>query len=88
MDKSAYRAFGLERTSWGSILRPGVILRYVRHIGRGWLPRMPREGDDVMQLGGDFVLDSNRRLVYAHRSAEPTDNPEVDELLRAVPRSQ
>ena len=32
----------------------------------------------------DFVLDSDGRLVFAHRSAEPTDRPTVERLLRAV----
>jgi peroxiredoxin len=81
--RAAYRAFALGRTTWGAFFRGGVLGRYLRLIFRGWLPR-GSEGEDVLQLGGDFVLDDGGRLVYAHRSAEPTDRPATAELLRAL----
>jgi hypothetical protein len=80
----AYQAFGLERTSWRELLRAGVIWRYLRLMLRGWAPQRGNKGEDALQLGGDFVLDGRRRLVYAHCSAEPTDRPPVAELLQAV----
>jgi AhpC/TSA antioxidant enzyme len=83
-ERVAYHAFGLERTSWAAMLRPGVILRYLQLIFRGWRPRKVREGEDVLQLGGDFVLDGEGRLTYAYRSAEPTDRPSVEALLQAM----
>jgi peroxiredoxin len=83
-DRRAYRAFGLERTSWGTLLRPRVIFSYLRLLFRGWRPRRMVEGEDVLQLGGDFVVDGQGRLVYAYRSAEPTDRPGVEVLLKAV----
>lgn len=82
--RAAYRAFGLGRTSWRTILRPGVVLGYLRLILTGWKPRRSLAGEDVLQLGGDFVLDAQRRLVSMHLSAEPTDRPKVEELLRAL----
>jgi hypothetical protein len=82
--RGAYQAFGLERTSWQEILRGRVIWRYFRLMLRGWAPRRGNKSEDVLQLGGDFVLDKNRRLVHAHRSADPTDRPPVEELLQAV----
>lgn len=82
--RAAYRAFGLERTSWRAILRGGVIWRYLRLMARGWAPQRGNKGEDVLQLGGDFVLDERRQVVYAHRSAEPTDRPPVEDLLQAV----
>lgn len=80
----AYHAFDLERTSWREMLRGGVVWRYLRLMLRGWTPQRGNKGEDVLQLGGDFVLDERRHVVYAHRSAEPTDRPPVDELLQAV----
>jgi peroxiredoxin len=81
---AAYRAFGLERVSWASFLRSGTILKYLALIFRGWIPRRPNEGEDVLQLGGDFILDEQRRLVYAFRGKAPTDRPSARELVEAV----
>ena len=82
--RTAYQAFGLERTTWREMLRGGVLWRYLRLMLRGWSLKPVNRGEDVLQLGGDFVLDSCRRLVYAHRSAEPTDRPAVAGLLKAI----
>jgi hypothetical protein len=81
---TAYQAFGLERATWRQLLRGGVLWRYSRLMLRGWMPQRGNKGEDVLQLGGDFVLDQRRRLVYAHRSSEPTDRPPVAELLQAI----
>ena len=81
---AAYRAFALERTSVGSLFRLGVIGRYLRLIFRGWRPSKPDAGEDILQLGGDFLLDANGIVRYAHPSAEPTDRPSAAELLQQV----
>lgn len=83
-DRKAYAAFSLGKTSWSQILRPASIFRYVGLMFRGWRPHASESGDDLMQLGGDFVLDRNRRLVFAYPSREPTDRPSSAILLRAI----
>ncbi len=82
--RTSYQTLGLGQTSWGAMLRPAVLAGYLRLMFRGSLPRKPNKEEDIFQLGGDFVLDAQRRVVYAHRSAEPTDRPAVSELLHAV----
>jgi peroxiredoxin len=83
-NRDAYRAFQLGRTSWLRMLNPLVVGRYLLILLRGRRPFRPQKGDDLMQLGGDFVLDAERRLVYAHGSTEATDRPDVEELIKAV----
>jgi hypothetical protein len=83
----AYRALGLGRASWWTFLRPGVIGRYLLALARGTRPAKLHEGDDLLQLGGDFVLDGRHQLVYAYRSRTPTDRPAATELLDAVRRA-
>jgi peroxiredoxin len=82
--RTAYRAFKLGRTTLRDILRPSALVRYLKALARGWLPRKPNPGDDVLQLGGDFILDRERRLIYAHPSADPSDRPAAEELVRLV----
>jgi peroxiredoxin len=81
---AAYRAFALEKTSVGSMLRPGVLLRFIGALLRFRKLDLPARDDDLMQLGGDFVLDADGRLTYARPSREPTDRPDAAELLQAV----
>ena len=50
---------------------------------KGWMPRS-NEGEDVLQLGGDFVLSGDRRLIYAHRSADPIDRPAAETLVEVM----
>ncbi len=84
-DRAAYRAFGIGRTSWLSFLRPSVMWGYAAMFFRGAMPRIPNKGEDVLQLGGDFLLDRAGRVVWEHRSRTVTDRPTVEALLAAVP---
>jgi alkyl-hydroperoxide reductase/thiol specific antioxidant family protein len=83
-DRLAYRTFALEKTSWGSMLRPASIWRYLKLMLRGWRPWSPAKNEDLLQLGGDFILDEQRRLLFAYKSKEPTDRPAVEELLNVL----
>ncbi|OWK42986.1 hypothetical protein FRUB_02585 [Fimbriiglobus ruber] len=84
-DRVAYRAFGLEETTWLSFFRPSVLWGYVKLMARGGRLRRPYEGENVLQLGGDFVLDRDGRVVFAYRSRVATDRPIVAALLAALP---
>lgn len=83
--RAAYEAFGLGSADWRRLFGLGVIRRYAGLMLRGYRPR--RTESDVQQLGGDFVIDARRRLVYAHRSADPADRPPVSEWLSALERA-
>jgi hypothetical protein len=83
-ERTAYAAFGLGRTSWSRILRPGVIWRYLKLIFRGGKVRRVAEGEDALQTGGDFLVDGERRLNWRYTSADPTDRPRVEELLGQI----
>jgi hypothetical protein len=83
-ERVAYRAFGLERTSWLTFFRPRVLWGYLRGMLRGYGLRAPYAGEDVLQLGGDYVLDRDRCVVFAHPSANPTDRPRVPTILAAL----
>ena len=42
----------------------------------------PYPGDDLTTLGGDFIVDSSGKVVYAYPSKHQYDRPDVDDLLR------
>jgi hypothetical protein len=83
-DRAAYRVFGLERTGWLTFFRPRVLWGYLRGMFRGYGLKAPYAGEDVLQLGGDFVLDRTGTVVFAHPSATPTDRPTVPQVLDAI----
>lgn len=80
---ASYRAFELGRTSLGGMLLKSVG-GYLKLMAKGWLPKTPNQGEDIMQLGGDFILDKEGKMVYAYRSADPTDRPAAEDLVQAV----
>lgn len=77
-ERAAYRAYALER----SMLRawqPKVWFEYARLMlgGKAW---RGIQGDSA-QLGGDFIVDPQGIIRFAHRSHDPTDRPSAVSLL-------
>ena len=83
-DRAAYRYFGLDRGRWSMFLRWDVLARYMRLIFAGWRPRRGEVGEDMLQLGGDFILSAGRHLLYAHRSNDPADRPAAADLVDQI----
>lgn len=78
-ERAAYRAFDLER-SLARAWQPKVWLEYTRLIfsGRKWRGIL----GDSAQLGGDFIVDANGAIQFAHRSRDPIDRPSAAQLLK------
>jgi peroxiredoxin len=80
--RDTYRAYGLGRGPWWRIWGPATLRAYGRLMRKGARLQAPKE--DTLQLGGDFVVGRDGRLLYAYRSKGPDDRPAVDELVAAV----
>lgn len=81
VDRRLYQAFELGSTSPRGLMRLRVMWHYLKLMLRGWIPGRPAENADIWQLGGDFILDREGRVRYAHPSADPSDRPSNDVLL-------
>jgi peroxiredoxin len=81
---AGYRAFQLGHASWWTFLSGKILWRYLRLRLSGWKQAKVDWEEDVLQLGGDFVLDRQGRIVYAYRSKDPTDRPAIHEVLDAI----
>lgn len=77
-----YAAFGLRRKSVIRLLTPSIVATYLRGLGSGRWPRLPR--GDLGQLGGDFVLDAHGLVVFAHRGRDAADRPPIEAIVAAV----
>lgn len=84
-DRRSYDGWGLRRASFSDIwLDPNLYKQYARLLLSG--ERLRTRGRDPRQLGGDFVVGPDGRLVYA-RPQERDDRPPVGELVEHVERS-
>ena len=84
-ERTAYAAFGLERTGWLTFFKPRVLWGYFRGMWKGHRVKKPYAGEDLLQLGGDFVLSRERKLVFAYPSADPADRPAIADLFETLP---
>ncbi len=81
-DRTAYGAYGLGRGSVWRVYGPRVVLRYVELLRHG--RKLQRITEDTLQLGGDFVVGRDGRLVYALQPDGPDDRPPVTDIVQAV----
>jgi hypothetical protein len=61
-DRAAYDAYSLGRGRPWRVYGLRVLRRYATLLRRG--RRLERPTEDTLQLGGDFVVDREGRLVY------------------------
>ena len=85
-ERKAYAAFALNRLSWWRVFSPAMFKLYLKLMGKG-LQRRDYGNEDVYQSGGDFVLDREGNILFAHRSEDPGDRPQVGKLLMAIDRN-
>ena len=78
-----YKLFGIRRlirVAWDL----NVFIGYAEAVVKGRVDRMGYPGDDVTVIGGDFIVDSDGKLLYSYPSKEQYDRPEVDNLLSVL----
>ena len=82
-NRVAYRTFALKRLSWFRVFSPATLKLYWKLLREGLKPENSG-GDDIYQSGGDFLLDREGRLLFAHRSQDPADRPPARRLLGVI----
>ena len=82
VDRSLYRALGLERGTHRQVWSLGTLTMYWRLLRSG--RRLQRTHEDIRQLGGDVVIGTDGRISTIFRPSTPDARPSVDELLVAL----
>lgn len=82
-DRHVYRAFALKRFSWFSVFSPSTLLTYFKLLRKGQ-ERRYYGTDDIYQAGGDFLVDREGNILFAHRGQDPGDRPPPGKLLEAI----
>ena len=82
----AYQAFGLKRLSLMRVFSLSTLRLYVRLLREG--KKFQNYGKaDYYQAGGDFLVDREGNILFAHRSQDPADRPDLGNLLEAFDRT-
>lgn len=82
----AYQAFALKRLSLFRVFSPTTLKLYFKLLREG--KKLESYGrDDYYQAGGDFLIDREGNILFAHRSQNPADRPPVENLLNAIDRT-
>jgi peroxiredoxin len=84
--RTAYNAFALNRLSWLQVFSPVTLKLYWRLLREG-KQREDYGKDDIYQGGGDFLIDRDGNVFFAHRSRDPADRPPATKLLEIIDRT-
>ena len=85
-ERAAYQRWGLGRTGpFGAWLSPALTWRYLKLLLRG--ERFLGFAPDMYQLGGDFILDREHHVTFAHRMTNNGDRAETSVLLDELRRA-
>lgn len=77
-----FRTAGLVR-GWASTYHPLAVLKGMRALAQGF--RQGARRGDVAQQGGTFVLGPGERVRFEWRDRFAGDNPDLDEVVKALP---
>jgi alkyl-hydroperoxide reductase/thiol specific antioxidant family protein len=85
-ERAAYQRWGLGRTGpFGAWLLPALTWKYFKLLLRG--ERFLGFAPDMDQLGGDFMLDREHHVTFAHRMTNNGDRAETSVLLDELRRA-
>ncbi len=81
-ERRVYLAYGLSRLPWYRVFTPKAAILYLGFMLRGRFPGKP--GQDVMQQGGDFIVDGEGIVRFASAGSRAHDRPPVDALMQCL----
>lgn len=82
-EQRAYRRYGLLHMSPARELSLGTITHGLADTLRHGLAASRNQ--DMLQLGGTFVVDRDGIIRFVHRAERMHERPAIDDLLRAAP---
>lgn len=87
-ERAIFEAYGPGRASFLRLFAPSTFWVYLRALLAGRLSRVGRREDgevpDVTQLGADFVVARNGRVVLAWLAKTPAARPSMEVLAKAL----
>uniref|UniRef100_A0A8C3GB44 Selenoprotein L n=1 Tax=Cyclopterus lumpus TaxID=8103 RepID=A0A8C3GB44_CYCLU len=83
--RKVYRSFGLG-SSYAKVMKFGCLLLYSEYgaVDREYPDVPPRLLEDIYQMGGDFLLDEEGKVLLSHQCESPMHRPTVKAILQAA----
>ena len=80
--RELYRSYGMLSASFWDIWGPKTWLAYLKEIIKGH--KIRKSEGDVMQRGGDVLIDPNGIVQMHHVGKGPADRPSVEMILQVI----
>ena len=80
--RELYRSYGMLSASFWDIWGPRTWFAYLREIIRG--QKLIKSEADIMQRGGDVLVDPNGIVQMHHVGKGPADRPSVQMILKII----
>jgi alkyl hydroperoxide reductase subunit AhpC len=81
-NRDLYRSYGMLSASFWNIWGPKTWLAYLKEIMKG--QKLKKSEADVMQRGGDVLIDPNGIVRMHHVGKGPADRPSVEMILNVI----
>jgi alkyl hydroperoxide reductase subunit AhpC len=81
-NRDLYRSYGMLSASFWNIWGPKTWLAYLKEIMKG--QKLKKSEADVMQRGGDVLIDPNGIVRMHHVGKGPADRPSVEMILKVI----
>lgn len=84
-ERVVYQALGLG-SSFAKVMKFRSVLHYSEFLvmNRKFPDVPPQFLNDLFQMGGDFVLDEDGKVIFSYRCKNPADRPAAAQILAAV----
>ena len=81
-NRELYRSYGMLSASFWDIWGPRTWLAYLKEIIKG--QKLKKSEADIMQRGGDVLIDPNGIIQMHHVGEGPADRPSVEMILKII----
>jgi AhpC/TSA antioxidant enzyme len=81
-NRELYRSYGMLSASFWDIWGPKTWLAYLKEIIKG--QKLKKSEGDIMQRGGDVLIDPNGIVLMHHVGEGPADRPSVKMILKII----
>lgn len=81
-ERHLYKMFNLEE-SISKVWHTSTMVYYAEQMAAERTLHQVVQGDNIHQMGGDFLVNKDCELRYAYRSQTPPDRPSPEQLIEA-----